>query len=440
MFKGDERTALVRKNILGSFLVKGWSSVVQFLLVPVTLLCLDQYEYGIWLTVNSILLWIDQFDIGLGNGLRNKLAESLARGDRERARAQVSTTLGMLILIVIPLFLLCAAVVSGTDCYRLLNVNPAVVPGLSGILLISLALVGATFVFKFIGNVYLALQLPAVNSLIIAAGQTVALGGIALLSLLGDRSLLHVALVYTASPLAVYLLSWPLTFTRYRYLRPSLRLFNCRELRGLFTLGMRFFLVQLAGLVIFASSNVLISHLFTPAEVTPYQVAFRYFSLAVMLFAIISAPLWSATTDAYTKNDWPWIERTMRTMRRVMAAFALLLVVMAAVAQVVYALWVGRSVAVPPVLSVLMAVYVAVLIYSTCYSNILFGIGKLRMITAVTLLEAVVYIPLAVLFGRRFGLCGIVAALILVNILCAVSNRIQYHKLAKGTARGVWNK
>lgn len=440
MFKGDERSALVRKNILGSFLVKGWNCLVQFLLVPLTLLCLDKYEYGIWLTVSSILLWIDQFDIGLGNGLRNKLAESLAVGDRMRAKRIVSTTFVMLILIVIPLFLLAVLVIENTDCYHLLNVNPTVVHSLNGILLASLGLVCATFVFKFIGNVYLGLQLPAVNNLIIAAGQTVALGGVAVLGLLGSHSLLHVALVYTASPLLVYLLSFPMTFTRYKYLRPSFALFDRQELHGLFTLGIKFFLVQVSGLVIFATSNILISNLLSPAEVTPYQVSYRYFSLSVMLFAIIAAPLWTATTDAYAKNDWPWIERTMGLMRRVMAAFGLLLVVMSAVATPVYRLWVGSDIVIPTTLSVLMAIYMGVLIYSTCYSNILFGIGKIRLITAVTLIEALIFIPMALFSGHHLGLNGIVIALISVNILCAVCNRIQYRKLAKGTANGVWNK
>ena len=93
-------------NIAGSILIKGWNCIVQLLLVPITLNCLNQYEYGIWLTINSILLWIDQFDIGLGNGLRNKLAEALAKGDKEKARRLVSTTFMMLIIIVIPIVLI----------------------------------------------------------------------------------------------------------------------------------------------------------------------------------------------------------------------------------------------------------------------------------------------------------------------------------------------
>lgn len=79
MLDRDRRSSLVRKNIAGSILIKGWGCIVQLLLVPATLKSLNQYEYGVWLTISSILLWVDQFDIGLGNGLRNKLAEAVAK-------------------------------------------------------------------------------------------------------------------------------------------------------------------------------------------------------------------------------------------------------------------------------------------------------------------------------------------------------------------------
>lgn len=143
--------------------------------MPITLNCLNQYEYGIWLTISSILLWIDQFDIGLGNGLRNKLAEALAKGDKEKARRLVSTTFMMLIIIVIPILLILRIIIDNIDLYSILNINRATVPNLENIFIISIVFVGVTFIFKFIGNVYLGLQLPAINNLLIVSGQTLAL-------------------------------------------------------------------------------------------------------------------------------------------------------------------------------------------------------------------------------------------------------------------------
>ena len=70
-FKGDTRSVKAKKNIIVSGFIKGADMLVYLLLVPLTLGYLNAYEYGIWLTLNSLLTWIDSFDIGLGNGLRN---------------------------------------------------------------------------------------------------------------------------------------------------------------------------------------------------------------------------------------------------------------------------------------------------------------------------------------------------------------------------------
>ena len=91
----DGRSSLIVKNILASFFIKGWSVLVQLMLVPTTLACLGVYENGVWLTISSVLIWIDNMDIGLGNGLRNKLAEAMAHNDYAKGQQYVSSTFAM---------------------------------------------------------------------------------------------------------------------------------------------------------------------------------------------------------------------------------------------------------------------------------------------------------------------------------------------------------
>lgn len=90
LFKGSQRGANIKKNIAGSLLIKGFSILIQLILVPLTLGYLNTDLYGIWLTVSSILLWLGFFDIGFTLGLRNKLSEALANGDILRGRKLVS--------------------------------------------------------------------------------------------------------------------------------------------------------------------------------------------------------------------------------------------------------------------------------------------------------------------------------------------------------------
>ncbi|MEL6846581.1 MAG: polysaccharide biosynthesis protein, partial [Bacteroidota bacterium] len=97
--EGHQRSVKAKKQILYSFLIKGGSMLIGFLTVPITLGYIHKEQYGIWITLSSVIGWFSFFDIGLGNGLRNKLSEALAENDLAKARAYVSSTYAILALI-----------------------------------------------------------------------------------------------------------------------------------------------------------------------------------------------------------------------------------------------------------------------------------------------------------------------------------------------------
>ena len=53
-----------------------------------------------------MLLWIENMDIGLGNGLRNKIAEYTAHGDDKGTRIVISSAFALLTCIIIPMLLI----------------------------------------------------------------------------------------------------------------------------------------------------------------------------------------------------------------------------------------------------------------------------------------------------------------------------------------------
>jgi len=441
ILKGDERSILIRKNIIGSLIIKGWSCIIQFLIVPITLLCLNQYEYGIWLTINSILVGIDSFDIGLGNGMRNKLAEDMAKKDYDNARKDVSTTFFMLIFIIVILLSFTFLFIYNVDVHNLLNIRREDVSNIDIMLYSVLTIVGTNFILKIVGNVYLALQLPAINNLIIVIGQTLSLIFVYIISNFHRDSLTLVAIAYTIAPLISYTIAFIVTFyIKYTHLCPSPRFFDRNKVKDLLGLGIEFFICQISTLVLMVSSNMIISKEISPTEVTPYQLAYRYFSIVLMIFAIISSPLWSATTDAYTKGDWTWIKKAVKKSNIILVGCAILLFCMVLFSKIFYSLWIGESVFIPTLLSILTSVYILVLVVSTCFSNIIFGIGKIRLITIVTLVQTIIFIPLCIALIRLWNIYGVLVALISVTMMCMITNIIQYHKISNNTAVGIWNK
>ena len=211
-------------------------------------------------------------------------------------------------------------------------------------------------------------------------------------------------------------------------------------LGGIFSLGFKFFFLQTAGIVLFASSNLFISRILGPEHVSPYQIAYRYFYLSMGLFTIVIAPMWSAITDAYAKGELAWIGSCLRKGLYAWAATTLVIVVMAAVADWVYPIWTLGKVDISPSMTVLMAVYMSLIMFSLLYAHILYGIGCILLQTLVTMVEAVVFVPLAIGGLKGMGPEGIVAALIIVNLICAVTNYLQVNKLLKGRAKGIWTK
>ena len=436
---GDTRTVKLKKNIVGSFVIKLWSCCMQLLVVSMSLHCLSQYEYGVWLIIYGTLVWIDMFDMGLGNGLRNRLSEAIAVGDWARAEHLVSTTIVVLSVIIIPIVLFLIIVISQIDLYSLLNVDMNIVSNLYNVIYISLLFVGVTFVLKTIGCIYLSLQLPAINNLVSSLGQTIAVLGIWFLIWIEKGCLLYIAIVYTCSPLISYIVAWPITFKRYPMLKPKLSAIDIKELKPLFGIGTNFFLMQLSGLILFTSSNILISRMFSPMLVTPYQIANKYFGLTNILFTLISTPLWSAVTDAYVKKDMLWINKIISKMNRILFLFLILLLFMLSISSLAYDLWIGQKVFIPLNISILMAFYIFMLIVGTCYSNILCGFGKIKLLTIVSLIQAVIYWPLSLFLGGLWGITGFMLALIVVFSLSAIMNKVQVYLICNNNARGLFN-
>ena len=438
----QRRSSLLKKNILGSFLIKGWSAVIVLLLVPATLHCLGEYKNGIWLTISSLLLWIDNMDIGLGNGLRNKTAEYMAHGESERIRSLVSSTFAMLTCIIIPVVFVLLLLIMTVDPYQVFNAMPDKAPHLEQVLMVTIILVCTSFVFKLIGNFYMGLQLPAVSNLLIAFGQTLALIGTYIVLWSGSHSLMLIAIVNTAAPLLVYLLAYPYTFLyKYPQLRPSFRLIDFKEAKAVVNMGVQFFIMQISSVILFTTSNILISNLFSPALVTPYQITYRYFSIMLVAFTVICMPFWNATTDAYQRNDMDWIRNAARKLRLMTVGILICLIVMIMISDTVYAIWIDRTTIIDMKMSIVMAIYVFILIYSMRYSYFINGIGKLRLQLIFTTAAAIVFIPLAYLTTQwTQDIIWFMIVMCLVNIPGLIVNRIQFYKLLNGQATGIWTK
>src|SRR6056297_898127 len=92
----DERSKRILRHIIYSAGLKFINAGVSFLVIPIYLELLTEVSFGIWLTVSAVINWFNFFDLGLGNGLRNRFAQAKAEGNDSLAARYVSTSYALI--------------------------------------------------------------------------------------------------------------------------------------------------------------------------------------------------------------------------------------------------------------------------------------------------------------------------------------------------------
>ena len=442
--KGHTRTVKAKKNIFALILIKGVSVLTSFVFVPITINYLSPANYGIWLTIYGIVGWFGLLDIGLGNGLRNKFSECLANGDKKAARIYLSTTYAMLGIIMLLTVIVFYFVNHFLNWSHIINVPPEKAAELSRVAMIIFGFFCMQMVVKLICSVLLADHKTAVVGGINTTCSVISLIVVyTLTKTTTNGSLIYLALAVGIINFIVPLIvSYWFFKTHYKDYVPSFRLVNFKYAKSLMNVGIMFFLFQSTALIVVATDNIIISQLYGPAEVTPYNIALKYFTPVTIIFNIVSAPLWSAYTEAYTQNDMLWIKKITGKMLRFWVLIAIGVIPMILLSDFIYKIWIGESIHVSFGVTVFMALFALLSTFNQIFGNFINGIGKLKLAFYLTIITAVINIPLCIFFAKYMGLgsAGIILASCISLLPDIIFIPIQYWKIINQKATGIWNK
>ena len=435
------RTLNIQKNILASFLLKGISTGVMFLLVPLTLDYLDQERYGLWLTLSSIISWFGLFDIGLGNGFRNKFAEAIAVKNDLLAKTYVSTTFVLLSIIIGSVLAIFITINPFLNWGRILNTDAESRRTLSILAMVIFSFFALRFVFKLTTSIFLADQKSMLVDLVGVLGNLLSLILIFTLMQLGRHSLLYLGLALAGSPVLVLIIVYFIVFNgKYKKYKPSFSFVDFKQSKGLVGLGFLFFIPQMCSMLILSSSNIVITQIFSPAEVAIYNIAYKYFTLALVFYHIILHPFWSAFTEAYVKQDFVWIKNAIRKLVLIWAVSCIGVMLMVLLSGFAYRIWVGDRVNIPLSLTIGLAIYVCIHGWCYIFNSFATGVSKLVLHLSSWLIIGLFFIPLAILLTSRIGLVGMPIALIISMVPQSIISPLQYKKIISGTAAGIWNR
>lgn len=414
---GNTRSIKAKKNIFQMLFIRGTSILIGLVLLPLTIGYVNSETYGVWLTISSMVAWISFFDIGIGNGLKNCLAEALALEDFELGKKYVSTAYAILSLIFIPLMLLLIPLAQFVNWSSVLNLDPSNCKGLLIAIMITIAYFCLNFILNTINVVILADQKPADASLRSLIQQVVSFIIIIILTKTTEGSLIKLCLALCASPLLVVtIFNFTLFSGRYKKIAPNFKYVDFKVAPYLLKLGLQFFIIQIAYVIQFQMTNFLIMRNFGGGEVTAYNVAYKYFNILMMVWTIMIAPLWVGFTDAITKKDFQWIQSVFQKYTRFFCFFVGVGIFLLSISTWVFDIWMGNKVRVQFAISLWVLIYNLVTMFSTLFVNFLNGAGILKVQTITSCISPLVFLGLTfLLLNNGFGIEAILISSIVAN-------------------------
>lgn len=433
----------LKKNIFQLIAIKGLSSFIGFIMVPLTLNYLEPSKYGIWLTLSSIMGWIGLLDLGLANGLRNKLGEAWTKNNNNLARTFVSSTYAAFVLIVLLANLIFWLIYPFLDWVSILNIDVILLDEVRLLVVIIFSLFTLRMIFGVILTILSVDHRPALADFIVLMGSLFTLALIYLLTTISNNSLLLMGISLSIIPPIFLLISSVWFFNKdYRLISPSFSFINLAKIKEIGSLSINFFIMQIASLVLTMTDMIIISRLYGPEEVVPYNISYRLFGYVFVVFHLIVTPFWSAYNEAYFKKDFIWIRSV--TVKLIRGWFILIfgVIFMILISGFIYPIWIGEKIFIPKSLSFFMGIFVIVQSFNAIFSTFIFSTGKLRVLTIMAIFVGVINIPLCFILAEtfQFGVLGIILATIICTLCNAIVAFIQYHKIIREKDDKIWAK
>lgn len=415
--KKDDIGIQYKKNIIFSLIVKGFSVLLGLVIVNIYLQYLGNTNYGLWITISSIASWVAMGDLGIGNGLRNELAKAYADNNVKKQQVLISTAIIVLLKVsVIILFIL--SVIS-----EILIITGVLEIGVRASLYITNLFMCINFVLGIFVSISHAYQLSYYSSFsqLLYSGLSIIM--VLILVLGGIKSNLTIFAVINGScnTLAhIFLIKSVLKKIK---LKIDLKTTNKLYVKSIIGVGIQFFVLQLCGLILYSTDNVIIKALFGSEEVTKYAIITKIFSTGEMIFSIFLVSLWSGVTYQYSLKNYTWIMDKIKQLLKVWTLFVLGTVVISFLFNILIKIWLGEQVEEYSWrIIALFAFYSSVSTFGSIFVNIANGMGVIKLQLIMVVIETLFNIPLSIYLSHTVGM-GIMGVK-LATLICIAGSYI----------------
>ncbi|MCM3788891.1 hypothetical protein M3221_10785 [Domibacillus indicus] len=405
----DVKSIILFKNVVLSFLIRGAAIIVSLFTLPAYMnFFSDQTILGIWFTAISVLSWILTFDLGIGNGLRNYLVEPFMKNDTEEIKKNISSAYILVGLLVIFLSIISMIIIPLLNWNLVFNIpkdkiSPDVLQFMTTMLILGILL---QFWLKLITSIFYALQKAAMPSFLLLCSSFLML----LFTLYSKTdniiyNIKSLSIAYALTANIPYLIATLFLFsTLLKKCKPNIYYFKKSYAKRIIKLGGNFFYLQILTMIMFSTNEFFISWLVNPKEVVTYQIYNKLFSILSTFFNLALTPVWSAVTEARIKNDYLWVKRLYHKLNLMLLILVLFEIILIILMPNILNFWLGNNaIEVNSLYCFLFALYNILFIKVGIDTNIIAGLGKLKVQTYALTITTLLKVGLSILLINITG-------------------------------------
>ena len=347
--RSQERYRSIALSAIAATVAKLVSAAMGILSAPIVVHHLGKEQFGLWMVVSSLVIWLQLAEFGIANGLSNALAEAHGRNDSQAASGYLSSAIAATVVVAILCLPLLAIAYYGLNWVRILNLaNPELARKASDALLVA----GLAFIvnipLSLAARAFLAYQRSYVSSYLQVGASVATVAGLWIAVEL-DLGLTWFVGIAAFVPMTANLFLW----------------FGLSKLDARLTLGIDqvkrsalsrvaassvpLFLFQVGALLLNQLVNLVIARTATLSLVADYNVVLRIYIFVFAIAAGLSNPFYAAIREASEKGDTRWASKAVQHSLavRLLATFPFAATLLIA-GDVLLKWWIGQSIA-PPI-------------------------------------------------------------------------------------------
>ena len=400
-------------SIFLSVIIKGGSLFVALLSTPLYIKYFrDDVVLGLWFTIYSILSWMLNFDLGIGNGLRNNLAIAISKNDKDRAGELIYSSYIVSFVFVLVTFVAYFIVKENIDWRAMLNIAQDYTSMeyiLKAIDIVVISILMQMFL-RTVNYIYYAEQKPNVNNIAALSTSVLIVLYLFAMNILKKEGniveMAYVNLLAVNLPLVIitiaYLVRNPhLIKKHYRISRESVN--------SVLGLGLKFFYIQIVYMIVASSNEFFINFYCNSSDVVEYSIYNRLFTIIGMAVSVLVIPVWSAITKAIEEKRFNWVKKVYLWLIAIGGGSIFINILLGLMSQTVFNLWLGEATRDVDLVAVWAFVfYGAAISMTSILSAFANGMGKIGIQAIIYSIVAVFKVVLAGISTTYLGWSGII--------------------------------